>query len=144
MDFIGFYDAFALCYRAMRSTYLIVAHGSKEKESFTAFQKLLKAVRTRLKGKMVEGAFLQINSPSISEAIDRCAKRGERDIVILPMMMFPGRHVKEHIPEIIENAKAKHPQMDFHYARPLSDYPAMLTLIKEQTGVRHPKRKAKR
>ena len=127
----------------MQSTYLIVAHGSKEEESRTAFEKLLKEVRGRLKGKKVEGAFLEINRPSIPEAIEQCAKRGEQEIVILPLMMFPGRHVKEHIPAIIENAKAKYPEIDFHYAKPLSAYPAMLSLIKEQSKRANSIRKGK-
>lgn len=55
-------------------------------------------------------AYLEINTPSIPEAIDRAARAGSRDIRVLPYFLLTGRHVLEDIPRIILEAKKKHPK----------------------------------
>ena len=51
---------------------------------------------------------------------------------MIPLMMFPGRHVKEHIPNLIQEAKAKHPTVDFHYTGPLSDEPELVAVLEKK------------
>ena len=60
------------------------------------------------------GAFLEIAKPSIPEAIETCAEEGAGQIVVLPLMFFPGKHVKEHIPTFIQDARKKYPDLDMH------------------------------
>ena len=132
MDFIDFGVDFAICYRPMRSAYLIIAHGSREKESNQAFEELLEKFRKAYPDRLIEGAFLEIAKPGIPEAIETCIQKNAAEIFILPLMLFPGRHVKEHIPRFIEQAKASHPEVDFHYAGPLSDHPLLISLLEEK------------
>lgn len=116
----------------MPSAYLIIAHGSREKEANEAFKRLLERFRKLHPDRHVEGAFLELAKPSIPDAIENCIKSGAREIFILPLMLFPGRHVKEHIPAFIEEAKARHPQVDFHYAGPLCEDQGMLHVLEEK------------
>ncbi len=53
-------------------------------------------------------AYLEINTPSISEAIDQCVKQSISEIKVLPYFVLGGRHVKMHIPQIISAARKKH------------------------------------
>ena len=123
----------------MKSAYIVIAHGSREKESNLAFLALMKKFRASFPKRKVEHAFLELAKPGIPEAIEKCIKSGAKELFIIPMMLFPGRHVKEHIPQFIQEAKMKHPEVDFHYSGPLSDHPMLVSLLKEKTRV-HGKR----
>ena len=118
----------------MKCAYLIIAHGSRDNEATQAVFKFLEKFRTAYPHRLVEGAFLELAKPSIPEGIENCAARGVSEIIILPMMFFPGRHVKEDIPRLIEEAKAKHPEIDFHYAGPVSEHPMLLSLLEEKAA----------
>ena len=116
----------------MSSVYLVIAHGSREAKSNQAFWDFLDSFQRVYPHRSVQGAFLELAKPNISEAIEKCIADGATEITIIPLMLFPGRHVKDDIPRIMEEARAKHSAVDFHYAGPLADHPAMLTLLEEK------------
>lgn len=116
----------------MQSAYLVIAHGSRDKEGNEAFFKFLAQFRKAYPKRYVEGAFLELAKPNIPEAIETCIRKGAEQIFVLPLMFFPGRHVKEDIPRFIQEAKARHPKVDFHTAGPLSDHPMTLQLLEEK------------
>ena len=118
----------------MPTAYLIIAHGSRETRANEAFFEFLEKFRKTYPKKKVQGAFLELASPNIPDAIEKCVQTKADSIVIIPLMLFPGRHVKEDIPHIMEEAKAKHPELDFHYAGPLSDHPMLMSLMEEKLG----------
>ena len=80
----------------------------------------------------MRGAFLELAQPSIPDAIEHCITQGLQEICVIPLMFFAGRHVKEDIPRFIQEAKTKHPEVDFHYSGPLCDHPMMLALLDEK------------
>ncbi len=47
-------------------------------------------------------------------------KGGAEEIFVMPLMLFPGRHVKEDIPREIQEAKRLFPEVDFHYTGALA------------------------
>ena len=72
----------------------------------------MRRVAAKLRGgpfREVRCAYLEINRPSIPEAIRLSARRGAREIRVLPYFVLSGRHVVEHIPEIICHARKKNP-----------------------------------
>ncbi len=113
--------------------YLLIAHGTRDSEGSESFFKFVEEFRKSFRDRMIEPAFLEICRPSIKEGIDACVKKGAEEIFIIPLMLFPGRHVKEDIPREIQEAKHHFPQVDFHYAGPLA-----LTL-KKGDGFSEPK-----
>lgn len=117
------------------SFYLIIAHGSRDEEAAQAFNEFLNRFRSKFPNRQVQGAYLEICKPSIPEALETCIKNGAKEIFVMPLMFFPGRHIKKDIPAFIEEAKAKHPEIDFHYSGPLADHPLVLDLLEEKTKV---------
>ncbi len=116
----------------MKSAYLVIAHGSRDPEANQAFFEFLERFRKVYPERLVEGAFLELARPAIPRGIENCIAHGVSEIIILPMMFFPGRHVKEDIPRLIKEAKARHPEVDFHYAGPVSEHPMLLSLLEEK------------
>ncbi len=120
---------------------VIIAHGSREAESNQAFLQLVDKFRTFYPEKHVQAAFLELAKPLIHEAIELCVSKGAEEITVMPLMFFQGKHVKTDIPAIIEKAKASHPQVDFHYTKPLAEYPGLLEAMKEQASETPARRK---
>jgi sirohydrochlorin cobaltochelatase len=116
----------------MNTAYLIVAHGSREDEANVSFFGFLDQFRKVFPKRFVQGAFLELAKPTIPEAIETCIAQGVNQIVVMPLMFFPGRHVKTDIPGFIEDAKSRHPEIDFHYSGPLCHHPMMLALLEEK------------
>ena len=115
-----------------KSAYLVIAHGTRDTEGKKAFGDFLKKFRAVYPHRHVEGAFLSLAKPTIPEAIERCVKQGAGQIFIIPLLFFPGRHAKEDIPRHIQEAKHKYPEIDFHYASPLSEHPEAFDLLEKR------------
>lgn len=123
---------FSYAMRPMKSAYMIIAHGSRAKQSNEAFFTFLEKVKKACPKRFIQGAFLELAKPSIPEAVDLCVAEGAEEIFVIPLMFFPGRHVKEDIPKFIQEAKEKYMNLDFHYAGPIADNPALVDLLKGQ------------
>lgn len=113
----------------MSSATLLIAHGSPEARSNSDFLKLVKKfTKKHAKGKTV-GAFLKLADPGIFEGIEICVRSGATEIFVLPLMFFWGRHVKEDIPKLIEDARARYPGIRFHCAGAMTDAPEFLNFL---------------
>jgi len=55
------------------------------------------------------------HSRNIPQTIERYVGQGVREIFVMPLKGLPRRHVRDVIPQWIEDAKAKHPEIDFHF-----------------------------
>ena len=103
-----------------KSAYLLIAHGTRDPEGEEAFFNFVEEFRRAFPDRKIEPSFLEICRPSIPEGIEKCIQGGTREIFVLPLMLFPGRHVKEDIPRQIQEAKSRYPEIDFHYSGPLA------------------------
>ena len=122
---------------------MLIAHGSRAKESGEAFRAFARQFQTLYPKRRVVGAFLDLEKPDVPEALEICAADKVHEIVIVPLMLFPGRHVKTDIPVLISKFNAGHPEIAIHYAGPLADNKILLRLVCSQAG-RTPVRKLKR
>ena len=103
-----------------KSAYLVIAHGTRDREGEKAFFHFIEEFRAAFPQRRVEPAFLELCRPNIPEGIDACIQGGAEEIFVLPLMLFPGRHVKEDIPRQIQEAKGRYPHVDFHYSGALA------------------------
>ena len=115
---------------------IVIAHGSREEESNQAFLDFIDKFRKSEDNKFVQPAFLELFKPTIPQAIDLCVEEGAEEIMVVPFMLLPGKHVKTHIPEFIQQAKMKYPQLDFHYTGPLADHPGMLDILAHKAATK--------
>ncbi len=53
-------------------------------------------------------AYLEINAPSIHEAIDLCFKKELNEVFLLPYFLLEGRHTQEDIPRMVDSARKKY------------------------------------
>lgn len=97
---------------------IILAHGSRGEKGATEVNRVLQRVShgiqsLLLAGTQVIGAALQFNHPSLEEAVEFLGRQNVRRLVILPYFLFPGRHITEDIPRLIEKCKRAYPEIRF-------------------------------
>ena len=111
---------------------LIVGHGSRDPRGARQFHDLVGLVRRRNPSLTVEGGFIELSRPPISECVDRLAYRGARNVAAVPLMLLSAGHAKDDIPATLVREKMGHPEMSFSYGRTLGIRPELLELMDER------------
>jgi len=113
---------------------IILAHGSRRKESNQEIENLTNNVRALVKNefKLVSFAFLEIAEPSLINSIESLLSKDISEITIFPYFLNSGVHIKSDIPDIVKNARAKHPNCQFKLSPPIGAYKGMSELILKQ------------
>jgi len=88
---------------------LIMAHGSPNPQSNAPIYAIAKRVRARRQYAAVTVCFMDLNKPSIADAIDGIVARGIRHIIAAPYFLQLANHVGEDLPAIIGAARERHP-----------------------------------
>jgi sirohydrochlorin cobaltochelatase len=111
---------------------LVVGHGSRDPRGAREFHELLALMRGRNPHLPIEGGFIELSRPPISECVERLAGGGARDVAAVPLMLLVAGHAKDDIPATLVREKMAHPEMSFRYGRALGIRPELLELMDER------------
>lgn len=103
---------------------IILVHGSRGEKGVVEVPAVLRRITEGVKpllskGVEVIGAALQFNQPSLEEAVESLIASAVTRIVVVPYFLFPGRHITEHVPQLIEQLKCRYPGVQFLVASTL-------------------------
>lgn len=103
---------------------IILAHGSRGARGIVEVPEALRGVTEGVKSLLPPGvevtwAALQFNHPSLEEASGFLVTKGVHRIIIMPYFLFPGRHITEDIPQLIERLKSSYPDKKFIMTNPV-------------------------
>src|SRR5829696_1392141 len=111
---------------------MIVGHGSRDPRGAREFHALVALVRRRNPSLTVEGGFIELSRPPISECVDRLAESGAPSVAAVPLMLLAAGHTKDDIPATLVREKTDHPKTGFSYGRALGIRPELLELMDER------------
>jgi sirohydrochlorin ferrochelatase len=115
-----------------RSGLLIMAHGSPDPRSNMPIYSIARQLRASGRYDAVLVCFLDLNRPSIPDAIDLLAARGLRQIIAAPLFLQLGNHVRQDLPAIVEAARARHPGHQIVLAEHLGHDELLLEVITDR------------
>lgn len=115
---------------------LLMGHGSQDPEGVAEFVALAGAVRAASPCAVEAGVleFWGPGVPSIAEAIDRCAARGARRVLAVPLLLHHAGHSQEDTPAQVAQGQARYPELEFRAAPPLAIHPCLLEIAEERIG----------
>lgn len=116
----------------MKCSVVLVGHGSKLENSGEALNQVCEALRKKEPDTFFQVAFLEINSPSIPEAVDLCLAKGVDEVVVVPYFVQSGKHVNQHIPQIISEIQARYPTKSIRLTRHLDFDERIVSAIKDR------------
>ena len=107
---------------------LMVGHGTrnlKGRQDLIDFARIYQELDS---SRPVIPCFLELTEPSIQDGVDQCVDQGYTDISVLPILLFAARHNKFDVTNELDKARARHPQVTFHYGRHFGITPAIFDL----------------
>jgi sirohydrochlorin cobaltochelatase len=107
---------------------LFVGHGTRNATGQQQFVRLAEHLRTAVAPLPLDVAYIELQSPTIEEALLRMRGEGIRKIILSPALLFAAGHAKQDIPEAVARAVQIAPDLEVSYAEPLGCHEAMLEL----------------
>jgi sirohydrochlorin cobaltochelatase len=103
---------------APRPPLIIAGHGTRDAEGAAVAMSFVDRVRTLLPGVRVEAGFVELTPPTIDDALADVLQDSPNAVVV-PLMIGTGGHVREDIPEAIEDGKRAQQDATVSYTRHL-------------------------
>lgn len=118
---------------ASSSGLILLGHGARDSRWAEPFERVASLVRARRRAQQDEGpvslAFLGLMQPSLQAAIAAQVARGCDRIVIVPVLMGQGGHVRRDLPPLLDQARLTHPHVRIDCAPPIGEDEAVLLAL---------------
>jgi len=115
----------------MKSALILFAHGARDAQWSEPFHAMQKAVAGRRPDLTVELAFLEIMQPALADCVASLARTGHQRIVIAPLFLAQGGHLKKDLPRLLNELEAKHPTSEISVLPPIGEVTEILNAISE-------------
>ena len=100
----------------MTTALVLFAHGARDPEWANPLRRVQAAIRQRAAGVVVELAFLEFMAPKLHDCAAALVANGATKIVVMPMFIAQGGHLKREVPEILERLRSTWPAVQFSLA----------------------------
>ncbi len=113
---------------------ILIDHGSKVDKA----NKLLIEIVNLLKKKQNSGfdfithCHMELCSPTIEDAFEQAVNSGAMEVIVHPYFLAPGKHSKTDIPNMVNEAASKHPNIKYRVTEPLGIHDKILEVVLER------------
>lgn len=90
---------------------VLFAHGARDPRWAQPFQKLQTLAAQQLPDIRVALAFLELMEPRLPAVVDQLAAAGCLRISVVPVFLGQGGHVLRDLPPMVDELRARHPQL---------------------------------
>ncbi|MEU5781221.1 uroporphyrinogen-III C-methyltransferase [Micromonospora lupini] len=111
---------------------VIVGHGTRSAAGVDQFAALVERVRRRDEIGDVEGGFIELSRPPLTDAVGALVARGHRALVALPLVLTAAGHGKGDIPAAMGREQQRHPGLTYRYGRPLGPHPLLHDALEQR------------
>ncbi len=108
---------------------VLFAHGARDARWSASLNALEAAIRAHLGQASVRTAFLELQTPTLLEALEAAASEGARRIHVVPVFWAGAGHVENDLPPLLAAFSARHPGVTVRALPVLSELPGMLQFI---------------
>ncbi|MFA0814178.1 MAG: sirohydrochlorin chelatase [Anaerofustis sp.] len=98
---------------------LLLAHGSREGDTEKTMETITQYVKEELNNDMIEEAYLQFRDKNLENGLKSLIERGADTIAIIPYFLFEGVHIKEDIPNEINEFMKDYPNVTINFGSTL-------------------------
>ena len=106
-------------------------HGARDARWREPFDRLQQLWQTKHPNIPCALAFLEMMTPSLSEAIELLIQQGVKEIKIIPVFFGQGGHLRKDFPVLLENAKQQFPQIALSASSAVGESELILNAILE-------------
>ena len=123
----------------MTTALILFAHGARDPEWANPMRRVQAAIRLRMTSVPVELAFLEFMAPTLPDCAAELTAQGADKVVVMPMFVARGGHLKKETPEMIEKLLSTYPNVEFSLGNAIGEHElvvqAMATAALEVAGL---------
>lgn len=108
---------------------LLFAHGASDPQWAEPFRRIQAEVLGAAPALPVALAFLERSSPDFASGVRQLITRGCDEVVVIPLFLARGGHLKQDLPELIARARSEHAGLRIRETPALGEVPEMLQAI---------------
>ena len=112
-----------------KTALILYAHGARDPDWASPLHRVKAAICALSPETRVEVAFLEIMQPRLQDCAASLADEGFTRIVILPMFIAQGGHIKKDTPVILDALRSSYPQVGFELAGPVGEAEVIVRAI---------------
>lgn len=111
---------------------LIVGHGTRSAAGVDEFHRFVDRVRVRAPDHPVEGGFIELAPPPVTDAVAKVVATGHLEMVTVPLVLTAAGHGKGDIPGAMAREQVRHPGLRYRYGRPLGPHPVLQDVVADR------------
>jgi sirohydrochlorin cobaltochelatase len=108
---------------------ILFAHGARDPEWAAPFDIIKQQLQSARPEVQVAVAFLELMTPSLEAAVAQSAAQGAKRVVLVPLFMAQGGHLKQDLPLLVGKIREQHPQLELQVLPAIGDAPEILQAI---------------
>lgn len=112
-----------------KTALILYAHGARDPDWASPLHRVKAAICALSPEMRVEVAFLEIMQPRLEACAASLADEGYSKIIILPMFIAQGGHIKKDTPVILDALRLSYPQVSFELAGPVGEAEVIVRAI---------------
>ncbi|MEU4312530.1 sirohydrochlorin chelatase [Nocardia sp. NPDC024068] len=109
-----------------------MAHGSRDPRSAATVTALLERIRAARPEVPARVAFLDLNAPSVGQALDAVAAAGQTRAVVVPLLLGSAFHARVDLPALLAESSARHPRLRPVQADVLGADPRLIEILHDR------------
>lgn len=116
---------------------VIVDHGSRSGPANEVVVEVARLVQVRAGARAsVRFAHMELCEPSLPAVLDECVASGASVIIVQPLFLAPGKHAARDIPELVSDARRRHPTVRFELGCVIGADPLLAEIVAVRCGLR--------
>jgi sirohydrochlorin cobaltochelatase len=108
---------------------VLFAHGSRDERWRAPMEAVARRVAELDPAARVSCAYLELVEPDLPAAADDLVRQGAGAIRVLPLFLGMGRHMREDLPRLVDELRARHPGVQFTLAGAVGEEADVIELL---------------
>ena len=114
---------------------ILLGHGSRHPGLGRPFAGLQQWLQSDLGAPFrVEDAYLSLCPPTLDQALETLYREGLRQVSVLPLFLVAGHHVSEDLPQLLDSASRRYPDLQLSLAPHLGALGDIVPLLRLRLG----------
>ncbi len=108
---------------------ILFAHGARDPAWAAPFERLRALAGAAMPTASVELAFLELMQPDLPTVVAQQVAAGSRRVTVIPVFLGQGGHVRRDLPQLLEQLRQTHPEVEIRTVPAVGEDEAVLQAI---------------